>query len=147
MIKKWEVPRSGYRYISRNRSQFRQIREGVFATLSDCVIMLGAQPKSIFMHARDTLGAEKRVFYAPRQEKTLRAPTSTPFFALMRMQKGHRAYAIRLLSMKTAVCYQSKKRISINPLCPSALDWEHRYILFMIGSNSLRHDERKKTLR
>lgn len=42
---------------------------------------------------RDALGAEERAFYARRQEKTPRAPTSTPFSALMRMQKGHRAYA------------------------------------------------------
>jgi len=122
---KWEASRSGYWYTSRNRSQFRSDKGMSIctSTLSGCVIMLGAQPESIFMHARDTLGVEKRAFYAGRQEKMLPAPISTPFSVLMRMQKGHQAYAICLLSMKMAVCYQSKKCISINPLCPSALDW------------------------
>jgi len=68
------------------------------------------QRKELFMRV-----AKKRRF----------APTSTPFSALMRMQKGHRAYAVRLLSIKTVVCHQSKKRMGSQPfLSPSPFDWE-----------------------
>lgn len=60
------------------------------------------------MRARDILGARELFMRVAKKRRF--APTSTPFSALMRMQKGHRAYRGTPLSIKkTGVCHQSKK--------------------------------------
>lgn len=60
------------------------------------------------MYAERHTGWRRELFMRVAKKRRF-APTSTPFSALMRMQKGHRARDTPL-SIKAGVCHQSKKR-------------------------------------